>query len=133
MGLFDTILGGLAGSSGTAQPGLFDEVTGIINQHGGIQGLVQSLQNKGLGDAVASWVGTDANLPISSEQIHQFLGSDQVQAIAQKLGISTNVAADSLAQLLPQVIDRLTPGGQIPQGNLLNDGLNVIKNELFRS
>ena len=110
-----------------AHPGLVQEVTGLINGSGGLENLVSAFRDKGLGDVVASWIGTGQNLPISSEQLQSVLGSEQVQAIAQKLGLSTSDVAQKLATLLPQVIDKLTPNGQLPENSLMEEGLMLLK------
>ncbi len=131
MGLFDSILsqaeGALTNAIEGAHPGLVDEVTGLINHSGGLDNLLSAFREKGLGEAVASWIGTGQNLSISSEQIQSVLENEQVEAIAQKLGLSTSDVAQKLAALLPQVIDRLTPDGRVPEGGLLEQGLALLK------
>jgi uncharacterized protein YidB (DUF937 family) len=101
----------------------------MINNHpGGLPGLLQSFHEKGLGDVFSSWVGTGQNLPISAEQIQSVLGSDQVKQLAAKAGISPDLAGSSLAQLLPTLVDKLTPNGQIPQhSNLLQTGMDLLQ------
>lgn len=131
MGLLDTLAGGLGGQSPGGGQGMVDAVMGLINQHGGIQGLAQTPQSKGLGEAVSSWISTGENLPVSGDQLQQALGSDQMQATAQKLGLSTEDVSGGLAQLLPQVIDHLTPNGQLPEGSLLEQGLALFKSKLL--
>jgi uncharacterized protein YidB (DUF937 family) len=134
MGLFDAIVGQVSstlvntGTSG-GQGGLMDIVSGLINnpQTGGIEGLVKSFQDKGLGDAMASWIGTGVNQAISGEQIRHVLGSEQVQALAQKFGLSSTDMTEGLSRLLPEVIDKLTPNGQVPEGGLLAQGLSMLK------
>lgn len=110
---------------------LLSEVMGLVNNHpGGLAGLVQTLQQGGLAEAVNSWVGNGQNLPVSPEQIQQVLGNDQVQALASKLGISTGDASSHLAQLLPAVIDHLTPNGQVEgagSSGLLSAGMSALK------
>jgi len=135
MGLFDSIAGQVGGmlsggASGGSQGGLLEVVMSLINNQetGGLSGLIKAFQEHGLGDAVASWIGTGSKLPVSGDQIQSVLGSEQVQAIAQKLGLSTEDAAGGLATLLPQVIDKLTPDGQLPQGGgILAQGLDLLK------
>lgn len=131
MGLFDAIVaqaeGALTNAIEGAHPGLVEEVTGLINNSGGLENLVSAFRDKGLGDAVASWIGTGQNLPISSAQLQSVLGNEQVEAIAQKLGLSTPDVAQKLATLLPQVIDKLTPDGQLPENHLLAQGLALLK------
>lgn len=133
MGLFDSILGqvgsAISSSSGSENGGLMDAVAGLINnpETGGLNGLIDSFKEKGMEDSIASWIGTGQNLPISAEQIQAVLGSEQVQAIAQKLGISTGDASSGLAGLLPQLIDKLTPDGQVPDGGMLEQGLAMLR------
>ena len=131
MGLFDSIAGNLLGSVlGGGQSGsglaklasdvmsgnhgeLSTEVSGLLASVGGIDGLVQKAQQGGLGEVVGSWVGTGANQPISSEQVTQLLGSDVIQHVASRFGIDVNQAAPLVATMLPAIIDRLTPNGQV--------------------
>jgi len=70
-----------------------------------------------MGALVSSWVSSDANSPVTADQIHQVLGSDQVQALAAKAGISPDVAGHAIAQLLPGLVDKLTPNGSVPDHN----------------
>lgn len=86
----------------------------IHNQPGGLQGLVQSFHDKGLGEIASSWVGMGENLPVSADQVHQVLGSERVNDLAIKAGISPDVAGGAIAQLLPGIVDRLTPNGSCP-------------------
>lgn len=100
----------------------------LHNHPGGLSGLVQGFQEKGLGNLISSWVGTGQNLPISADQIQHGLGSQQVQEMATKLGISPEVASSQMASILPMLIDKLTPNGQVPQqGNLLEMGMNALR------
>src|SRR3974390_680064 len=87
----------------------------IQNHPGGINGLVQAFHSNGLGEIVNSWVGTGPNQSVSPDQIQQVLGSGQVQAVAQKLGISPDAASSTLSQLLPVVMNHLTPNGTLPE------------------
>lgn len=80
-----------------------------------------------MGDVVASWVGTGQNLPISAEQLHSILGSEQVAAIAQKVGVSPADASSVLAKMLPEVVNHLTPNGQVPASGMLEQGLSLLK------
>jgi uncharacterized protein YidB (DUF937 family) len=82
---------------------------------GGVQGLMQQFHANGLGEIVNSWVGQGGNQPISADQIQQVLGSDKISAIAEKFGISPDDASAKLAQVLPSIVDKMTPGGEVPQ------------------
>jgi uncharacterized protein YidB (DUF937 family) len=118
MGILDSLAGEMLSQfSGSNHPeGMLDAVTTMLNdpKTGGLQGLVTMFEQGGMGGVIASWVGTGANQSISAEQIQAVLGSEQVQAIASRLGLNTQDVAGHLAQLLPQVVDKLTPGGSIP-------------------
>lgn len=134
MGLFDQVVGALAGNQSGGGNALLETVLQLVNnpQTGGLGGLVQSFQQGGLAEIVNSWVSTGQNLPISAEQIQSVLGNSTLQDLAAKLGISSQEASGSLASLLPQVIDQLTPHGELPQnGDLLAQGLDLLKGKLF--
>src|SRR4051794_1391847 len=121
MGLLDQLAGQVIGSLGAqkqdpvSQSDLLAGVMNLINNAGGLQGILQQLQSSGIADQVASWIGTGENAPVSGNQIAEALGTDSVTQIAQHAGIAPEHAAAGLAQLLPQIIDQLTPGGQVPQ------------------
>jgi len=101
----------------------------IQNQPGGLQGLVQSFHDKGMGGLVSSWIATGPNPPVSADQIHQVLGSDQVNALAAKAGISPDIAGSAIAQLLPGLVDKLTPNGSVPDhSNLIEMASSMLKN-----
>lgn len=135
MGILDAVLGVIKGQAGNAagagsDNGILDAVIGMINdpQAGGLTGLVEKISQGGLAEQVASWVSTGNNLPISAEQIQSALGSPLIQDLAAKLGINTADVAGSLASMLPQIIDKLTPDGQVPQDNsLLEIGLKGLR------
>ena len=126
MGLLDSIVGGLAGQSGN-HGGLMEVVSGLINnESGGLAGLLQQFKANGLGHLADSWVGTGQNMPISAEQLKGVLGSDQLQQMAAKLGIAPDALSGQLAQLLPQVIDKLTPQGRVPDQGGVQQGLGGL-------
>jgi uncharacterized protein YidB (DUF937 family) len=110
MGLFDGVLGGVIGAE------MATVVNGLIERHGGLQGVVSELQSKGLGGAVQSWIGPGANQPVSADQLHQALGPDTVAQLAAKIGMSPQELAAKLSEVLPQAIDRVTPNGMLPPG-----------------
>jgi uncharacterized protein YidB (DUF937 family) len=109
MGMFDGLLGGAVGAE------MATVVNGLIEKHGGIQGIVAQLEQQGLGGTVRSWVGTGANQGITADQIHQAFGSDVVKELAAKVGLSPDVLASKLSQVLPTAIDKLTPTGAVPK------------------
>ena len=109
MGLLDGMLGGVVGA------GMVSVVNNLLEQHGGLQGLVNQFQQNGLGDTVNSWVGTGPNQSISPDQVHQALGPDLLQQLSAKSGLSVQDLAQKLSQILPQAVDTMTPGGQVPR------------------
>jgi len=97
---------------------------------GGVKGLVKLFQDNGCGEQINSWVSTEANLPISADQIKKVFGGGQlVQDIAIALRVSEDEAAGKLAAMLPDVIDKLTMYGQIPEGELLEQRLSIVKGD----
>jgi len=100
----------------------------MLQSHpGGLAALVQGFQSKGLGDVMSSWIGTGQNMPISSEQITNVLGTDKVNSMAAQAGVPPAAAGRSLAALLPMLIDKLTPNGQVPhQSSLLEQGMSML-------
>lgn len=137
MGLLDQlagqVLGSLAGGDGQQQGGgagqalLLQLVMSLLQGQGGVAaqggqldlggilgGLVARFGEAGLAEQASSWVGTGQNLPVSAEQIGQVFGNSALGDMAAQLGMPSEQVAGHLANLLPQVIDGLTPGGQLP-------------------
>jgi uncharacterized protein YidB (DUF937 family) len=123
MDLLNSVIGALGQApGGGAQPDLLGAVIGMLGQGGGgaagglggLAGLVEKFTQGGLGDVVNSWVSTGQNLPVSPDQLSQVLGSDTLSGLAGQLGMGQGDLAAQLSLLLPQVVDRLTPNGQLP-------------------
>ena len=110
-----------------------EAVTHLITspETGGLQGLVKSFQDQGLGEVVASWIGNGQNMTITGEQIQQVVGNERLQWLAQKSGVPPETISSGLAELLPRVIDKLTPNVQLPEGHLLEQGISLLKGKLF--
>jgi uncharacterized protein YidB (DUF937 family) len=87
-------------------------------QAGGLPGLIGRFQEAGLGDVIGSWISSGQNLPISAEQIQQILGNGHLQQISEETALTQDETATHLSVLLPDLIDRLTPNGQVPEGGL---------------
>ncbi len=144
MGLLDSVLGavmnhgqqspsGEAGATGlggligmlASNPQLLQIAAGMLGndgEHGGLGGLVSKFEQAGLGGAINSWIGGGPNQPVSGEQITSALGSGTIADIAAKLGVAPDQAAGQLSQVLPDLINHLTPGGQAPEQGLGNGG-----------
>ena len=127
MGILDQVVGALSSGASSSPQGatpqqhaglgglVLDMLSGS-GGGGGLQGLVQAFGRQGLGHVVASWIGTGQNLPISADQLNQVLGSEQVKAMAAKVGLSPEAASSVLAGLLPALVDKATPTGRMPEG-----------------
>jgi uncharacterized protein YidB (DUF937 family) len=108
MGMLDGLLGGIVGA------GMVSVVNGIIEKHGGLQGVIGEFEKNGLGETVRSWVGTGPNQAITPDQVHKALGPDLLRELSAKSGMSVQDLAQKLAQVLPQAVDTMTPDGKIP-------------------
>ena len=112
MGLFGSLLGQFAASQ-EQHSALMQEVGSVVNQAGGVGGLAQQFQQKGLGDVMSNWISSNAS-SISGEQIVDVLGKDRITAIAAKAGLSEDQVAAGFTKLLPMVISELAPNGTVP-------------------
>ncbi len=113
MGLFDTIKDQALGFLGQKSPAAATMIKGLIDQNGGIDGIVKSFQEKGFGEAAKSWVATGANSPITAEAIQKVFGNEKVKELAAKIGVTPETVSAQIATHLPQIIDKLTPNGKI--------------------
>jgi len=124
MSLISGILGSLLGGLNTnQQSGLLSAVSGLVTQSGGIEGLVQKFGSQGLGHLVQGWVGTGPNPPATPQNIEQVVPPAQLDEIAKQTGIDRSQIAAHIAQILPQLVDKLTPQGQAVSGSALQQGL----------
>lgn len=137
MGLLDSLVGAAAKAAmggqqdGQAVAGGLDPqmimgaLGSLMNNAGGLSGILDKLQQGGLAEAAASWVGTGENQPVSAEALGGALGPDLMGMIANQLGGNSQQAAGTLAEVLPGLIDKLTPQGQLPTDNGLG-GLGAL-------
>ena len=138
MGLLDSVIGAVTGGQQQQPQGglgglgnlgalaaLLPVITGMLandGQQGGLGGLISKFNQAGMGDVMKSWVSTGGNLPISPDQLSNVLGQDTIGSIASQLGIDPAQASGQLSELLPGIIDKLTPQGAAPEGGLGNAG-----------
>ncbi len=125
------VLGGGNAAGGGTQNMLMQLVMGMLQNQGGLGGLLGRFQQAGLGDQAASWVGTGQNVPIGADQVQATFGPEQIAQWANQLGLSNDQTSGALAQMLPQVVDQLTPGGQVTEGPQLNDMLGQLAGNFF--
>lgn len=126
MSLLSTLAGALQGAPNANNPAaaaggglVVSQIIAMIQNHpGGLAGMLQSFQQGGLGHLFQSWVGTGQNLPVSADQLRNTLGTDWISKITQATGLPQGQVESSLSSLLPQIVDHLTPNGQLPQGDL---------------
>lgn len=112
-----SLLGGLGDTSG-GSGGSLTGLASAVQAEGGLDGLLGKLNEAGLGDQVSSWIGTGANQPIDADQLGAALGPDEVQRLSAGSGIDIAALLPMLAAFLPQIIDMLTPDGNVPEGGL---------------
>ncbi|MFN0038146.1 MAG: YidB family protein [Burkholderiales bacterium] len=93
---------------------------------GGLAGLVGMLQQGGVGKQVESWISTGANLPVTGDQLKGALGNDLVANLARQFGLTPDAASGHLAQILPEVVNHVTPDGNVPQPDALADQLGGL-------
>jgi uncharacterized protein YidB (DUF937 family) len=111
----------LSGNQSAGSSPLLQIAAALLNnggQFGGLQGLIQQFQRAGLDGHINSWISSGQNLPISPDQLTQVLGSGQLQQMAQQVGMDPQALSGHLSELLPQMIDKLTPHGQVPSGGM---------------
>jgi len=114
-GLLGSLMGGMTGDgTGGKQNPLLQIALQLMQQNGGLQGVLGKFQQAGYGAQADSWVSTGQNQPINADALSQVLGHGQLSQIAQQLGLSQGAVAGGLASVLPQVIDKMTPQGQVP-------------------
>jgi uncharacterized protein YidB (DUF937 family) len=133
MGILDSVIGalgqggvaGTGGSGGGGNAALLQAVIAMLGNGGqaggggaGLGGLLEQFQRAGLGDVANSWVSPGQNMPVSPDQLGSALGGDQIASMASQLGMGQSDLLGQLSQMLPQVVDHLTPNGQVPQGDM---------------
>ena len=135
MGLLDSILAaasGKTGATGEANP-LMGIISGLLAQSGGLEGLASKFSQSGQGNAFQSWVGMGENQAVSSNQIQNALGSEQVNAMASRMGVDPAMASNFLAEYLPKIVDKLTPAGKIDPAADHQQGLAALLPSLLQS
>ena len=130
MGLLDSVAGAVLGKVlGGNQGGVGQIAMDLLNNSGGLGGMLDKFKQGGLAEQAASWVGKGENLPVSADQITSVLGNDTITAMAAKFGISTEELSGKIAQYLPEMVDKATPDGAVTEksGDLLSSVLGMFK------
>jgi uncharacterized protein YidB (DUF937 family) len=146
MGLLDGLLGNVIGSmlggnqtqnpfgaAGNQRQGgnvLLQIALSMLQQNGGLEGVLGKFRKGGLAQQADSWVGTGQNMNISGNQFQQVFGSSTISDLASQLGMPADQASSTMAQLLPELINGLTPQGQVPDNadQEIAQGLSMLAN-----
>ncbi|XDD55543.1 YidB family protein [Leptospira sp. WS4.C2] len=99
-------------------PQIVSGIQKIVEENGGVSGIVQKFKDKGFADAASSWVGTGENVNIGASDVMKVLGNDSIQELAKKVGLDSEATAGLIGNLLPVVIDKLSPDGKEPGGDI---------------
>jgi uncharacterized protein YidB (DUF937 family) len=122
---------GTSGDGGDPTPGLVDGLLGMIQrQAGGLDGFLHQFREKGLGEIVGSWVRVGENLPITADDVKKVFTMDQLKEMAAKTGTTVEAVTAKLTGILPNVVDKLTPGGAVPDGGLLDQAIGLLRSAL---
>ena len=131
MGLLDNVMGKMGGQKGDGEgsEGSLQALTKMLGANGGVQGLMAKMSSNGLGQQVQSWVGHGENKPVSGAQVSQALDTDSLNKMAQETGSTPEKVSEDVAKVLPEVVNKATPDGQVPkQGDdPLSKGVDAIK------
>ena len=126
-----SVLGRLGGANQQQSGNLLLQLAlSMLQQNGGLEGILGKFREGGLSQQADSWVGTGQNMNISADQLQQVFGSSTISDLASRLGMSEQQAGSEMAQLLPEVINRLTPEGQVPEhsNEEISRGLSALAN-----
>jgi len=127
MGLLESVLGSALGGSPQQGGGgaLMSVIAAMLangqsggSAGGGLAGLIEQFQRSGQGDVIDSWVGTGQNQAISPDQLGSVLGGDLLGQLTRQTGMGEGDLLGQLSQVLPQLVDRATPEGHVPEGGL---------------
>ena len=128
-----SILGGLTGGRGTGNI-LLQLALSMLQQQGGLGNVLGKFREAGMGAQADSWVSTGQNVNISPNQLEQVFGSGALNDIASKLGMSQEQAGSAMSQVMPELINQLTPQGQVTADseNSVAEGLDALSASLDR-
>ncbi|MGZ3744198.1 MAG: YidB family protein [Pseudobdellovibrionaceae bacterium] len=115
MNRMDVIQEKAASVVGTSNPQLTQAISKIIDECGGMDGLIKKFQDKGLGDVVQSWISSAPNKPVTPDQVTNVLGAGLLQKVGKQVGMAPENLSQQLSIYLPLLVDKLTPTGEIPQ------------------
>lgn len=131
-----SILGGLTGGRGAATGGglLLQLALLLLQQNGGLGGVLGKFRDAGMGSQADSWVSSGRNQEISAEQVEQAFGPAAINDIASKLGVARGDAGSAISQIMPELINQLTPRGEVTEEseNSVADALQSLSDSAGR-
>ena len=132
MSILDNLMNKAHDLTGTKdKTDIVDAITEMLaGNKDGLTGIVDKFKQNGLGNTISSWIGTGENKTITGDQVKQVFGTDKIKELAEKTGLSTEDAAKKVAEVLPGMLDKLTPDGKVPDGNIFSKGLGYIRSIL---
>lgn len=131
MGLLDELTGVLGGG----QQGKFGQLLAIwkwVQEQGGPQTLLEKLRSGGLASVVESWLGNGGNQQVSGDEVHAALGDESLKSLADKLGTDISSASATVAQMLPLVVDKLSPKGQLDTSSAGQGDISSLMKGFFK-
>ena len=129
--IFETYTSAL-GTSGTTPAKFAILVLDMMqsNSQGGLSGLLDRFRDHGFDDAVRTWIGNGANLALNPEDVKRVIGSRSIEMLAHKAGVPPKAATAELASLIPQLVDKLTPAGHLPDEEGLARNFDLLKEKI---
>jgi len=128
--LFDTFPTHLANAKLTPSQFAIRVLDMLETAYGGLPGLLDRFRDNGFDDAVRSWISTGRNFTLTPQDIERVLGPSQIEAIARDANVGVREAAVEIAALLPQLVDKLTPQGHVPDEKTLAGYLAQLRQKI---
>jgi uncharacterized protein YidB (DUF937 family) len=132
------VLGGMLGRGGSGRRGmggrgmllamLLPYAMQWVQRNGGVGAVLDRFRSKGLGHKAQSWVSTGANEGFGEGEIDDVIGRDELSRLAQRLGVSEQEVSQGFAEIVPEMVDQLSPEGQLPPE--ADDALEAGRSEL---
>lgn len=117
--------GGIPGMGAAGGGALLTMILQLLQSNGGLSGMLQRMQQSGYGDQAQSWIGTGRNQGLPSDALSQIFGSGALEQLAQQFGMSREETSSQISHALPEVVNRMTPAGNIP-----DDGDDLVSRTL---
>ncbi|MCK7594865.1 YidB family protein [Pseudomarimonas salicorniae] len=126
---FGDMLRQFGGGGGATQgASLMVALMGLVQRSGGFESVIKRFEEAGLGGLVQSWLSPAPNAALGAEQLQSVFGAEAMAQAAQQAGLSTQQATRAISDLLPELINQFSPGGQLASNHadLLQQGLSIL-------